>query len=195
MVPLKAIGGNINSQDLNDNFAYLEQKSNSTNADTVDGFHANIGKTANTIPVRDETGKVPGSITGNAETVGGKEAGTGAGNVLVLDINGKVPDANLASNIAKVLSGGYKVQSGITGGMNPGVSGNQVLLNNIVFPSLFINEPSFVAIGIASQSLGTAVITNLRAGAITTTSFSIIGNVTNAVNGDNTSFWWIAFGT
>ena len=36
--------------------------------DTVDGKHAATGTTANTIPVRDATGKLPGDITGNANT-------------------------------------------------------------------------------------------------------------------------------
>lgn len=36
--------------------------------DTVDGKHAAIGTTANTIPVRDASGKLPGDITGNAAT-------------------------------------------------------------------------------------------------------------------------------
>lgn len=36
--------------------------------DTVDGKHAATGATANTIPVRDASGKLPGDITGNAST-------------------------------------------------------------------------------------------------------------------------------
>ena len=36
--------------------------------DTVDGKHAATGTTANTIPVRDSSGKLPGDITGNAMT-------------------------------------------------------------------------------------------------------------------------------
>ena len=36
--------------------------------DTVDGKHAATGTTANTIPVRDVSGKLPGDITGNAAT-------------------------------------------------------------------------------------------------------------------------------
>lgn len=36
--------------------------------DTVDGKHAATGTTANTIPVRDASGKLPGDITGNAST-------------------------------------------------------------------------------------------------------------------------------
>lgn len=36
--------------------------------DTVDGKHAATGTTANTIPVRDARGKLPGDITGNAST-------------------------------------------------------------------------------------------------------------------------------
>jgi hypothetical protein len=47
------------------------------NADTVDGSHANTAIVANTIPVRDANGKIPGNITGsasNADTVDGKHA-------------------------------------------------------------------------------------------------------------------------
>jgi len=43
-------------------------------ADKVDGYHANTAIVANTIPVRNSSGKVPGSITGDAATVGGKAA-------------------------------------------------------------------------------------------------------------------------
>ena len=43
-------------------------------ADKLDGYDADESTTASTIPVRDETGKLPGSITGDAATVGGKSA-------------------------------------------------------------------------------------------------------------------------
>ncbi|MGE5585715.1 MAG: hypothetical protein ACM309_09355 [Bacillota bacterium] len=45
-----------------------------TSADKLDGYDANTGTSANTIPVRDANGKVPGSITGDAHTVDGKHA-------------------------------------------------------------------------------------------------------------------------
>jgi hypothetical protein len=38
------------------------------NSDMVDGYHANTGTTANTVPVRNASGEVPGNITGNAAT-------------------------------------------------------------------------------------------------------------------------------
>ena len=38
--------------------------------ETVDGFSANAGQVANTIPVRDANKKLPGDITGNAATAG-----------------------------------------------------------------------------------------------------------------------------
>lgn len=47
---------------------------NGGNADTLDTYHANTGTTANTIPVRDANGKLPGSITGDAATLGGNAA-------------------------------------------------------------------------------------------------------------------------
>ena len=43
-------------------------------ADKLDGYDADTGTTKNTIPVRDANGKLPGSITGDAATVGGKAA-------------------------------------------------------------------------------------------------------------------------
>jgi len=43
-------------------------------ADKLDGYDANPGVVKDTIPVRDENAKVPGSITGDAATVGGKPA-------------------------------------------------------------------------------------------------------------------------
>jgi hypothetical protein len=42
--------------------------------DTVDGFHAASEVIPNRIPVRDSSGKVPGSITGDADTVDGYHA-------------------------------------------------------------------------------------------------------------------------
>ena len=39
-----------------------------TNSDQVDGFDADAGTVANTVPVRDGSGLLPGSITGNAAT-------------------------------------------------------------------------------------------------------------------------------
>jgi hypothetical protein len=41
------------------------------NADKLDGYDADTGTTASTIPVRDSSGKIPGSITGDAATIGG----------------------------------------------------------------------------------------------------------------------------
>jgi hypothetical protein len=38
------------------------------NSDMVDGYHANTGTTASTVPVRNAGGEVPGNITGNAAT-------------------------------------------------------------------------------------------------------------------------------
>lgn len=38
------------------------------NVDQLDNYHANTGTTANTIPVRNSSGQLPGSITGNAAT-------------------------------------------------------------------------------------------------------------------------------
>lgn len=68
-------------------------------ADQLDGFHANTGTTASTIPVRDASGKVPGSITGDADTVDGAHAGTGANNVLKLDGSALVPLANIPGTL------------------------------------------------------------------------------------------------
>lgn len=69
------------------------------NADQLDGYHANTGTMANTIPVRDSSGKIPGSITGDADTVDGAHAGTGANNVLKLDANGLVPLGNIPGTL------------------------------------------------------------------------------------------------
>ena len=38
------------------------------NVDLLDGYHANTGTTANTIPVRDASGNLPGNILGNSAT-------------------------------------------------------------------------------------------------------------------------------
>lgn len=72
------------------------------NVDKLDGYDANTGTTANTIPVRDANGKVPGSITGDAATVAGKTPGNAASNVLLLDASGDVPVANLPATTAGI---------------------------------------------------------------------------------------------
>lgn len=77
-----------------------------TNADQLDGYHANTGATANTIPVRDASGKLPGSVTGDADTVDGAHAGTGANQVLRLDAGGKVPLTNLPGHKSTHATGG-----------------------------------------------------------------------------------------
>lgn len=61
------------------------------NVDKVDGKDASTTATAGTIPVRDANGKVPGAITGDAASVANKTPGTGAGNLVYLDIGGKIP--------------------------------------------------------------------------------------------------------
>lgn len=72
------------------------------NVDKLDGYDANTGTTASTIPVRDVNGKVPGSITGDAATVAGKTPGNAASNVLLLDASGDVPVANLPATTAGI---------------------------------------------------------------------------------------------
>ncbi len=57
------------------------------NADKLDGYNASTGTTANTIPVRDSSGKLPGSITGDAATVGGLAASTFMRVNAVADLN------------------------------------------------------------------------------------------------------------
>ncbi len=63
------------------------------NSDKVDGYDANDAIVAGTIPVRNADGKVPGSITGDATTVGGKSvnAGTTANTIPIRDADGDLP--------------------------------------------------------------------------------------------------------
>jgi len=62
-------------------------------ADKLDGYDADESTTASTIPVRDETGKLPGSITGDAATVGGKSASD------FLTVSGGNPTGTLNFNV------------------------------------------------------------------------------------------------
>ena len=76
-------------------------------AQKVDGHSAATGTTANTIPVRDASGKLPGDITGNAATASTASAlsavnpvstgGTGADNVEAARANLGVPPTSHAS--------------------------------------------------------------------------------------------------
>lgn len=63
-------------------------------ADKVDSYHANTAIVANTIPVRNSSGKVPGSITGDAATVGGKAASA------FLQLSGGNPTGTINFNAA-----------------------------------------------------------------------------------------------
>jgi microcystin-dependent protein len=49
------------------------------NVDRLDDYHANTGTTANTIPVRDGSGKLPGDITGSASYATTAGSATSAG--------------------------------------------------------------------------------------------------------------------
>ncbi len=62
-------------------------------ADKLDGYDADKGTRASTIPVRDKTGKLPGSITGDAATVGGKRASD------FLTVSGGNPTGTLNFNV------------------------------------------------------------------------------------------------
>ena len=67
------------------------------NVDRVDTFHAVVVATANSIPVRDSSAKVPGDITGDAATVAGKKPTSVSGGTLVELVSGKVPTGYLPS--------------------------------------------------------------------------------------------------
>ena len=78
--------------------------------DQLDGYHASVTPTKNTIPVRDANSKIPGDITGNAATatkaseladgaiVPVSQGGTGASTSAQARANLEVPPANHASS-------------------------------------------------------------------------------------------------
>jgi hypothetical protein len=68
------------------------------NADLLDGYHANTGTIAETVPVRDSGGKLPGDITGDAATVGG----VGKDSILYLSQN-----PNELKAVVSISSGSY----------------------------------------------------------------------------------------
>jgi hypothetical protein len=86
-------------------------------ADTLGGVAADTGTTADTIPVRDENGDLPGDITGNAATAttAGKVVETGASanlNVKILEIGDWNMDTTNSVSIAHgVSSGNTKIKS------------------------------------------------------------------------------------
>ena len=57
-------------------------------ADLLDGFHANTGTTANTIPVRNTQGAIPGNITGSAQTASSASYATYADSATKLGSSG-----------------------------------------------------------------------------------------------------------
>lgn len=70
------------------------------NADKVDGFDANARTVANTIPVRDASGLLPGDITGNAATA---TTATSAGNADTVE--GYDMNQNVLTNSTPTFSG------------------------------------------------------------------------------------------
>ncbi len=62
-------------------------------AHTVDGYHADSVAVPNTVPVRNAEGKLPGSVTGDCDTVDGAHVGTASGNIPLLDATGRLPAA------------------------------------------------------------------------------------------------------
>ena len=86
--------------------------------DTVDGKHAATGTTANTIPVRDASGKLPGDITGNAATAS-KASALADGYTVPLAKGGTgatTARANLgADNAANITKGTLSTARGGTG--------------------------------------------------------------------------------
>lgn len=64
----------------------------------VDGYSASTGTTASTIPVRDAEGKLPGDITGNADTAS-KAAALSATNPIATGGTGATTAANARTNL------------------------------------------------------------------------------------------------
>ena len=92
---------------------YNDGAGSGLDADKLDGYQSNTGTVANTIPVRDSSGKIPGSITGDAATVGGKTLGTEIplkDGTVQTNLNADMVDGkhanNTANNIATLDSSG-----------------------------------------------------------------------------------------
>lgn len=92
---------------------YNDGAGSGLDADKLDGYQSNTGTAANTIPVRDSGGKLPGSITGDAATVGGKTLGTEIplkDGTVQTNLNADMVDGkhanNTANNIATLDSSG-----------------------------------------------------------------------------------------
>jgi phage minor structural protein len=91
------------------------QVTSAGNADMVAGFVPDVNNTANTIAVRDENGVINASISGDAQTLGGKsindivlktEKGVANG-VATLDNTGNIPLNQLSNITMKVAFGSY----------------------------------------------------------------------------------------
>jgi hypothetical protein len=69
-------------------------------ADLLDGLHANTGTTANTIPVRNAQGAIPGNITGNAATATSATSATSATNATYATNAGTASSASVATKLS-----------------------------------------------------------------------------------------------
>jgi hypothetical protein len=89
-----------------------------SNADTLKGYSPDVNNTANTIPIRNEVGVINASISGNAETLDGKNASdfilttekASPSGVATLDTTGNVPLnqlTNVSNTIPILKSGNY----------------------------------------------------------------------------------------
>ena len=97
-------------------------------ADLLDGLHANTGTTANTIPVRNDQGAIPGNITGNAATATSATSASSATNANYATNAGTATAATTATKLSTAYGSApcYAVRGWARwyGGASPTLSGS-----------------------------------------------------------------------
>jgi phage minor structural protein len=167
------------------------------NATSVAGVVPDVNSTPNTIPVRNSSGIIIGSISGDASTLGGKSSTEFA----TLDANGNVPSSQL-NNVSVAFSGTYIGDGAVSKAINLGFKPKivKVYTTNSTDSSVFLASETGGFL-IKSNSTGIYISgqgTNLDVpsplyGMISTNGF-ITGNTSDAyVNKLNVTYYWEAF--
>lgn len=174
------------------------------NVDKLNGYSASTEDVSNTVVVRDSTGIINGSISGDANTVGGKNpsdfisinaAGIENG-VATLDSTGNVPSIQL-NNVKNFASGNYVGNGTISRFVNTGFAPTLVKIyttnatdNSLFIPSLTggflfaINTTAFYLNGISPSPVNGKLNVN---GFETGNSIDVLGNKLN------TTYYWEAY--
>lgn len=114
--------------------------------DMLDGYHASASQTANTIPVRDANGSLPGNITGNAATA--TEASSLANDYVVPVANGGT-GANTEAGARQALgtNNGSNITTGVVGTGVGGTGRTDGMVTDVMLTDYSVSATSVGALG------------------------------------------------